>query len=593
MSTRFDPQPFFTQTQHVALCVAASEVFGMLARSLALPAAWAALVTRTGGDQRFVPAGGRVDGTDAAGVLFVRTTPFEVTLTEEGLVTRDKFQCRAELRLSVSVVPERSELSSFQRTVLGSHRVGKCDAVARFLQPLVRSALAEFAAGRSAADAVTALAAEELSAAVREAAQSGCFAAGMSLENVLHAQLTSPQFQNVQRVEEDAARRRAEHEATQQVEEALRESREKHLDQLTALLDRLSELSRKSPDVELPELIRTFTEKQRGELYEALFAAETPTARTQSVVIAASDEVVFFDAESPAAPRRRVPIQGPAGPIRSIQSAADAAGRSALLLGAATGVYRLAPDGSEPDALLLLPDPPLVRGGFNAVATEGEWVLGTHSELGICDWHVGDAMQGHAPTIQGRRRFEDLTRGAKAVRGASSLNGNFFVSVDDRVIQWRAGEDAVAPAAVFGGGSGIITALSVTESGIFAGTADGEVLHWPGGPGDKPHRLHRGAGRPVESLWLLVSQGVRRLFFTDTTGYVHAQVLGDSFACRYEAGGQTLRRVEVAPDLVAATNDLRDRLFLWAPGKPERPLATLPVGAMIGHSIQDVCLLRA
>ena len=72
---------------------------------------------------------------------------------------------------------------------------------------------------------------------------------------------------------------------------------------------------------------------------------------------------------------------------------------------------------------------------------------------------------------------------------------------------------------------------------------------------------------------------------------VQATVLGDNFRCEYEAGGQTLRRVEVAPDLLVATTDLRDRLICWDPSKPDEPQCVLPVSRLCGHSIQDICLV--
>ena len=96
---------------------------------------------------------------------------------------------------------------------------------------------------------------------------------------------------------------------------------------------------------------------------------------------------------------------------------------------------------------------------------------------------------------------------------------------------------------------------------------------------------------PVESISLSLSQGVRRLIFTDTSLYVHAMVLGDTFTCHYEAGGQTLRRVEVAPDMLVATNELRDRLILWKPGQPENPASTIAVSRLCNRSVQDVCLV--
>lgn len=85
--------------------------------------------------------------------------------------------------------------------------------------------------------------------------------------------------------------------------------------------------------------------------------------------------------------------------------------------------------------------------------------------------------------------------------------------------------------------------------------------------------------------------GMGRLFYTDTSLAVFARVVGDSFICRYEAGGQTIRRVEVAPDLIVATNDVRDRIICWNPGEPLKPYGVATVSRLTTHSIQDVCLI--
>ena len=85
--------------------------------------------------------------------------------------------------------------------------------------------------------------------------------------------------------------------------------------------------------------------------------------------------------------------------------------------------------------------------------------------------------------------------------------------------------------------------------------------------------------------------GLKRLFYTDTSVAVFARVLGDTFTCRYEAAGQTLRRVEVAPDVIVATNEIRDRLVFWRPSRPDTPLAVVAVSPLTGHSIQDVTLV--
>ncbi len=84
---KFDPRLFFQQADNVALHVPAAELFGLLRRSLDLPAQWAALARRSSGAHEVVPASGSVSGTDLDDVLFVRVTPIEVAFEEVGLVT--------------------------------------------------------------------------------------------------------------------------------------------------------------------------------------------------------------------------------------------------------------------------------------------------------------------------------------------------------------------------------------------------------------------------------------------------------------------------------------------------------------------------
>lgn len=582
--SKFEPHLFFQRADNVALHVPASDLFGFLKRSLDLPVQWAAMVRRITGDLSVVRAGGTVDATDVENVLFVRVTPVDVTLEEEGIVTRNRFQCRAEVRVRIRVIPERSELTSFQGTVLGSHRVVQAAGIARYLQPALRAALAQFAAEHDAAKLVDASLTDSLSAAVAKALEGPCFTAGLAPDGEPSVRFESATLRKVQDAQQDAARHHAEHQAARQVQEALERAQGQHLDHLTSLLSRLNEMASASPDVELPDLIRSFKERERGELYEALFAAEPVRTQTRWIVAAAGDELIYFDPRNLNEPIRRLRVVGTAGPIRSIKTAKDADGGMVLLLGAATGVYRWPIDWTEPDSTLLVENPPTVRGGFNSVAMVGDRVLASHSELGLCEWDVDK------PTAA-RPWFESMTRDAKAVRGVQFFEGDLYCAIDDRVVRWPADEAAEQPPHIYTGSMTTISALCPTADGLFVGNGDGDILHWPKGRDSKPERLHTGLHRAAESVWLLATQGVRRVVYTDTSLHVHARVLGDNFTCRYEAGGQTIRRVEVAPDVLVATNDLRDRLICWSPGQPDSPTATIGVSRLCGHSIQDVCLV--
>ena len=581
---KFDPHLFFQEASNVALHVEASELFGLLTRSLDLPAQWGALVRRSTGDQVVIAAGGVVGGADVEDVLFFRVTPIEINFEEEGIVTRDRFSCTAAGTLSVSVIPERSELVSFLKSVLGSHRVAQAKGLARYLEPALRSALAKVAAAHDGAELVGGRTSQEVSEALADGLQGLLFAAGMILQGTPEARFDSQTLRHVQDAHADASRRRAVHEAEQEVRQALDRAQAEHLDHLGELLERLRTMAGASPDVALPDLVKTFAERERGELYAAIFANEPAAERTRWVVVAAGDELLFFDPAALDTPARRVRIAGAVGGVRSIQAAISSDATPVLWLGAATGVYRLPLDASTPDVTLTVVGAPTVQGGFNAVVAVGDRVFASHSELGLCEWNVNKPSEV-------RFRLASNTKSAKTVRGAALLDGDLYCSIDDKVYAVRIDDVGDEPSRVFAGSASTISAICPTGQGLFAGNRDGDVLFWSADPAATAERLHTGTQRAVESIWHLSTHGVRRLVFTDTSLHVHARVLGDSFTCRYEAGGQTLRRVEVAPDLIIATNDLRDRLICWTPGKPDNPSDTIGVSRICGRSVQDVCLV--
>lgn len=611
LSAKFDPQRFFQERENVALRVGAGEVFGLLRRTLDLPAPWAALVRLASGAIEVIRAGGAIEGRDADDVMFVRVTPVDLSISVDDLTSKEGYACRAEVGLRLRLVVERGDLVAFQESVLGSRRVVQCKRLIEHLAATVREGLAKFAADHEAAALMDARSAGAAATAITQEIEAACFASGLVLDAAPTVRFESESFRRVHQAEQRATVRKAEHEVARQVDDALHQARAEHLEQLGSTLARLKELAANSPQTPLPELIRTFSEKQRGELYEALFASERPATRTKWIVVAAAEELLFFDPAKLDAPARRFRVDGAAGAARSVR-VVTLDGTIVLLVGAATGVYVWPIDASAPSATFLVPGAPRVRGGFNAAAVVGDRLVATHSELGIGVWGVGGIGKNQPPPSPSLVRrgsesrsplesrsanapykslFETMTRGAKAVRDVEAFDDRLYCSIDDRVIAWSSGGDATAPNGIYSGSRSSITAICPAAGGVFAGNSDGDVLHWPVGSDAEPEMIHRGARRAAESVWVVESHGVRRLLLADTSPQVHSKVLGDSFVCHYEAGGQTLRRVEVAEDLLVATNDLRDRLILWSPSRPNRPSAIVPIGAMTGRSVQDVALV--
>ncbi len=602
MGGKFDPQIFFQRAENIGLYVPAADVLGFSRRTLDLPGAWAALVTGQAGEDTVIPAGAAIDGGDLEDVLFVRITAFDIDYDVKQLHTSDDFDCRVDVQLRLRLIPERGELVSFRSTIQASHRVIQTDHIVSYFDSIIRSTVSTFTAEHQADSLVESKTQEQLSHALTDALDGPCFSSGLVLDAPPVVRVESSSLKKVQQVKTDSARRHAEHQAAKPLRAALKQAQHEHLDHLSSLLVRLNELADASPNIKLPELVRTFNEQQRGEIYEAIFATDaaenlTSKKHTQWIVVSAGDELLFFDPANLEAPVRQIPIALDAGAVRSVQYVENHNNQRYLLLGAAKGVYRMGVDASTPEATFLVDHPPEVRGGFNAVAQVGDRIVASHSEIGIYQWHANE-------TSGGKLLFESITRGAGAIRFIQQDSGDFYCSVDDKILRWSAHSDDEKPSQIYIGSRSTITSLMICSEGLFAGNSSGEVLHWPVGGSsptlaaqewgthlDEPVILHRGQHRAVESIHLYESQGIRRLIYTNTSLYVHALVLGDTFSGRYEAGGQTLRRVNVAPDMLVATTELRDRLIVWKPGKPNQPDATISVSRICNRSVQDVCLI--
>lgn len=580
LTAKFDPHSFFRHTENVALHVPASEVFSLLTRRVNLPAQWGALVGRGSGDQVVVEAGGVVEAEDVEDILFVRLTAMDVDIALAGARSRDGFSFDANARFRVRVLPDRAEMVGFLRAVVGSHRVIHAESLTGYFESAVREALGQFVATKDAGDLLGASAIHQAGEAVAGALQIPLFSAGMSLDGSVGATLESPAFRGVQRSRESVAIRQAQHEAARDLNDSLQHAREEHLDRLAASLTRLREMAAESPGAELPELIRTFAEHQRGQLYEALFAKETDANAPRWIVAVCSDEILYFDAGDSAQPARRMRIDGEAGAARSVQIAED----GSLLIGAARGVYIWPVDDLQPRQVLLATTQGTPRGGFNSVVNAGGRVVASHSELGIREWDLSSGRELNF-------RFESITAKAKVVRNLSHYDSAFYCSIDDVAIRWRTGDSA--PQATFRGARSILSAIAPTADGLFAGTSEGDLLFWPAGTTSDPDLLQRGMARAIESIHVQELHGVRRLIYCDTSPRVHSRVMGDSFTFNYEAGGQTLRRVEVTGELLVAMNELRDRLIVWTAAHPAQPLRVIQVGAICGRNVQDFCLVPA
>jgi hypothetical protein len=587
MPPALDLAAFFKAAPSVAALVPADALFGLLRRSFDLPEGFAALVTKRSGARKLHHHPEHLVDDDAATVLFVRTQPVSVEISAPEVLTSDGYLGQVTVRLDVRVLLDAAELEAFRDRVLGSRGELQQSALQGYFEPAIISAIRSTVRNLPADALADGRHQDELTAAVGQAAQPLCFAGGLTIDDRPAIFFRSEGLAHARHVEDQTARRLREQRAQAEIREALRVAQRQHLTDLEGTLERLKSLSEEFPGLSTPELLRSFSEVQRGQMYQALLASRSRQRTTRWVAIVAGSEVLFFDPHATAEPQRRLTVDGPLGALRSGQIAG--ADDATLLLGAATGVYVVRGD-DRPVAYAFSPRV-TPRGGVNAAAASGAHLLGSHSEHGVLHWPLGN------PSAAPRELFGRWTPSAKAIRHVQFALGRLWCSVDDMILAApvEALEDddvaAVDAAAVeYRPGLGVITALCVVDEGIFVGSAEGRVarLALDGG---SPEILHAGSRRPVESIVVRPAGGVPVLLFADTSLAVHCRVLGDVFTCRYEAGGQTIRRAEFADDLIAATTDVRDRVVLWTPDEPSRPAGVIAVSRLTGRSVQDVCLI--
>ncbi|GJM26703.1 MAG: hypothetical protein DHS20C16_31180 [Phycisphaerae bacterium] len=590
MSNAIDIQKWLSNPSSVAVSIPAEAIFGVFKRSFDLPAGFAAKSVSRDDVHRMHRPGQVIEGSDLSELLIFRSQPIDLSFEMQKLPAGDNYLCDVSVQAQVTLVPERADLDSFRDRVIASRTDADVESVRSCLRPSIEKGMLAFVASQNSGELVGGKCGSAALDAVKESVAEVCFASGLTIDSIREVRFTSEGHARTRAAEEQAARRLHEHTAQGELREAISTAQNQKLDHLQTMLSKLKELADESPHAAMSDLMKAFSESQRGQLYQALFESRATQPVTADVVALTGNEVLQFDVKRLADPPKRIPVSGAAGRMRSVQFASSSSAAT-LWIGASNGIYELDIESGAIINTFVYRCAEAPRGGFNAVAVSDQWVVGTHSELGVIAWprhQGGDAAD--SPNSNVTVLFEDKTSQAKAVRCATFAAGRFWCSVDDSILS--VSEDDLKSNDVSLSAAGdTITALSVEGDDIFAGTVDGDVLHWAGLASESPHRIHAGSRRAVESIASITDGDVARLFYTDTSLAVYSQVLGDSFVCRYEAGGQTIRRAECASDMIVAINDARDRIVVWNANQPKHPAQTISIAQLTGHSTQDVCLI--
>jgi hypothetical protein len=585
----------------VAVLVHAGDVFSFRVRQIVIPPACAALVWETGPQPRLARSGSIVESEGVRELLFVRTTPFAVQARATKLDSRDGYEFSAAAQASVQIIAERTELISFRTAILGSdNRVG-ADSLQRHCEDVLRAAISDFVSSNDASTLLGTAAVGQFEPVLAERFRPLGFESGLMLAGEMRLTLESPDHARAKHVEQTAAARRKQAESEDRLRAAANESRARHLQDLTAILEQARGLATKT-NASLIEIVKTYDPARRGALYEGLATTNRSAAKT-TIFVAAGGEVVAFDPSSPQAPTARLDLASEVGPLRSLRLSA-AAGQAELLVGAKSGVHVVnLGDSPTLQQTCALAEPPPLRHGFNAAVLLSEHLYATHSEIGLVKWKLaepakheqclGDVTSGppqdaqSAPAIsrchtgQGPRSAN--TRTVRDVQVDDA--GRLWFSAGNRVIAWTPGTDA-APSILTA--PAMVNAVVVASDLVYAGLGDGSIVAWPtGGPGEI--RSIRGTGRPINSLAWLAGGGAPRLLIADGRPRLDLQVIGDTYRVEYRCR-QDIRWGFADADWIVGVNSAQDRLIIWRIDAPEEPAAEISVGRLCGHSVQDVVL---
>jgi len=622
MADRFDIQAFCRDPELVARLVRAGDVFSFLNRQLSLPTSCVALVWGESEQPTVVQSGQAIESHGVRELLFVRTVAFSVAYDIDGLASEDGYAFSASVRLSVLVIPDRAELDAFRKTVLGSNNAADAALLQQHCEEAVRTALSVFAKGHIAADLVSAPTWRGFDDVLAEHFKPVGFESGLALGPDPRVTFESAAYAESCRAKDSAKHRLKRQQDDEQLHEAAAKARERHLSDLGALLELVSEMADDNPGVAMTDLVKTFNPAQRGALYEGLVALGQPKQRTESILVVAGNELVWFDPRNIEQPSRRLDLTSDAGPLRSVRQAREEDksiskncgtgvppvcdhgrdaratspihGRDArathkspgtgskpiLLVGARHGVH-IVEAGDRLRQTCIINNHPDLRGGINAAVLLGEHLYATHSEIGLVRWKLTEPNE-HVQCLS------DAIGDAKAVRDIQTDDaGRLWFSADHRVIGWAPDEAAgpiLLPVPV------VVTALLVADGFVHAGLEDGRVVRWAIADPSEMETVRGPSGSAVRSLAWTAGGGIPRMLIADKRPLLELKVVHDVYLGEYRCD-QRLRWGFAAEDVIVGVNDRRDQLFTWRPDSPQHPAASISIGRLCGRSIQDVILL--
>jgi hypothetical protein len=564
----------------VVLCAGGDTWPRALLSATLVPHGWIALVERPDGRRRFVPAGDDPKPQHDETLLLVRNRPITVPLDAPPTRAADGFDVSGACELLVRWQARDDDLAALHRARPGTE-VLTLDGLARWVADGgAAAALRDFIRQQPAARLVHDDLRDELLAHLQNAMQRFAFAAGMTLERLPTLAFTSPGFTRHEALQRETAARVAGIESRALVEQAALAATQRRLDDLGGVLAKLEAVAAGDEGMQWRDLLPALAPAERGKLLENLWRLTPDRQIATAVVVVAGQECIWLAPEDPTQIVRRLALPDDLGGLRSATICPQ---RDELLVGAATGVWVLgAADGAIRNQFAV-PAGGRPRTGFNAAAITADKLFATHSQLGAWCWPLAEPDRAEV-------RLQPAGGAPRTIRAATATaDGRVAVAADNRVHLLAAGPewDEVLPAA-----PGVIQCLAADGSTLYAGTADGELLSLRLDGADNWVRIHR-LSAALESIQPRRWNDLLELVIPAGTVGVCGIYAEEGVVARLMDTPVAVRRAWACDDLLVALSDYRDRLIVMRGDAADRLGRDVPIGRMLGHSVQDACIVSA
>jgi hypothetical protein len=520
------------------------------------------------------------------GRIELRPGPVRVRWNLDDLVTADGHKLHCAFTCSTTALADASERRMLEEVFLGRGQAVTTEAVIAHFAPALRAAASKVAGRHNAMEWVEGDFKQPMIEALREAAKSIAFSAGLDILPPFDVAFESPSFRS-QKVEE-MERTLAERRVAGQVE---------HFERASRLLKQFRELREAAPELSPADVLRQISPADQGLMLQTLLLAAGKSQSTACLWAVAGNSLVKIDGRATPATMELAALPQTLGPLRSVQPG-RVDGKDMLLVGARSGVMvfdaesRATQEYNDPSI-----DSPL---GFStAVAWAGQ-IWGCHGDAGVVAWRFGEfaapAMKIRPTDLRGPNNPPPLpsTPSPTSSFSMSSRTSGIrnLTVLDERRLVLSVGHALTILDPIGGrttvampGGSEVI-AMFIDGARVVVVQEDGTVSLL-----DRatlaPLSQHRRSGR-VTAAAMLPWLGSNRLLLASDEGPIYCVGLDDELVTTYLSSHRGLRILTAAADLVAAVSSDRQRIVLWNSWDGKKPLAELSIASAAKHRVGDI-----